>query len=170
MPEFIIKSALYPISKTLKTKTGADVLGLKIDHIFKDMKIPLYFIVGKEDEVTPVSLVKSMHDQYDFEEKYLNIVEGEHHSMRSEKTLEEICQFIKMIIQKYPLDKKEKMEKKSIKNFVMNNETGEGLIPIKIQKTRIRIRSDKEKENNKYIQNRNVQTRLEKDSDIWIFR
>lgn len=158
-------------------------MGVDIKGMFEELEIPIYFIVGKEDDVTPVEVVKSLHDNYKHEEKYLKLIYGEHHSMRSKETIEDICEFINEVFtgirRAKTIKEEEKIEKeRGVTRLSINHETGEQLKPIKMQKSKVCIRPKKNKLSVPVVNNRgkneeeNIETRLQKDKnqDIWVFK
>lgn len=175
----MIKMGLLPVSSTLKEKTHADILGINIKHVFEDLDIPIYFLVGKEDEVTPVEIVKSLHDEYKYREKYLNLIEGEHHSMRTSKIVGEIKEFIDLVFstrKEKKIEKKEKIENPKSTGKKLQRSMEEEKTPIKIKRSQVYIKDKpklkKGERNKKEMEEEIIETRLEKDKveDIWVFK
>lgn len=171
---------MYPISRSIESKTNVDVVGINIEPYFKKIEIPLYFIVAKDDSITPLDSVKSLHDNYGEEEKYLSVIEGEHHTERKNPLKENILSFVKNIEENLrKLEKKNSGKKQDDEALRMtvgfNEDTDEGLKPRVIKKSRVCVKvKDARKRKSKKRKaegelNPGDEREKKTDRDVWMF-
>ena len=82
VPRCIIGCVLSCMAKTVKSKTGVNILNIKPNLLMQNIKIPCFFIVGKEDTLARPSRVKELFLRCGSEDKVLFLVEGEHATNR----------------------------------------------------------------------------------------
>ena len=94
-PNFITSSALWPIASTCKKETGYDVVNQDQLNVIKNTRVPAIFLVGRQDVITPPQMVQNLESIYGGQPKKFLIVDGEHHTERTNRDIE----FAKMFIE-----------------------------------------------------------------------
>ena len=79
--------------KTVKKKTGNDLSLVKPIDWVEAVKLPVFFIVGKEDNLAKPTRVKSLFDKYGGENKQFFLVEGTHQSSRDAVVVQKAVAF-----------------------------------------------------------------------------
>ena len=128
IPRFVVSGLLFPLSGTLKTQTGYDVLSTSPKSIVKLLDVPAYFMVSDKDTISPPNKLKKMFQKYGKHvekngskvEKVFRLFEGEHNSMRHYNLLQETSKWLKKFYESsYQKDFDEQLSdtpKKSVKS------------------------------------------------------
>lgn len=80
MAAFLIRPLLIPISMTIHTQTGYDVLSSSPIDFAKKLTIPVIFLVAEKDEISPPKKVQKMFDIYGSEKKKYHLMLGREHA------------------------------------------------------------------------------------------
>ena len=97
MPKFVVKTALYPIGKTIRNKTGYDVISVAPYKKAKYIKIPAFFMVSFDDKVALPKKVEKMYKAYGSCNKKLRYFKGEHHDCRDGEVIKDGIDFLRML-------------------------------------------------------------------------
>jgi len=96
VPRFLIKTALMPISSTIKKKTGYDVLSNNPVDFVQSIDVPTYTFVGREDKISRPDRVKEMHAKFSTTNKHFELVDGEHNSYRDDEIVVGAINWVKI--------------------------------------------------------------------------
>lgn len=112
VPKCLLSCAIYCIAKTIKKKTGYDVLGINNYKHVPNIDIPLFMIVAYDDVLARPNRVKELYRTYKSSHKNLYLCEGTHPDMREDEVYVLTCSFIWNLFDTYSV----KNENKSL-NF-----------------------------------------------------
>lgn len=96
IPAFVIRTGLIPISYSLESNTGYDVLGISPKDLVASCKIPALFLVATDDFISPPELVNVMYSNYGDAYKEFVQTEGEHHTPREDSDIERCLAWLKL--------------------------------------------------------------------------
>ena len=103
---------MFFVGSDLKKKTGYDLFDIDTSEAVKKIKdIPAYFMVSKEDYITPVSVVNELYNNYGGSVKQFVKLSGFHHTFRTNSELIHASDFLKRLAEKNSLQE----EKQSMK-------------------------------------------------------
>ena len=94
IPEFIINSVLFFLKSTIKSKNDMDIDKLKPIDFADISKTPTFFIHAMKDELIPYKHSIQLFEKYGGK-KSINIVEGNHNSLRQKHLITKIVHFFK---------------------------------------------------------------------------
>jgi hypothetical protein len=98
IPEFVTKSAVFFVSSDLKKKTGYDLFDIDTSNaVTKIKEIPAYFMVSKDDYITPVPIINELYNAYGCQHKQIVKISGFHHTFRQNNELIHASDFLKKI-------------------------------------------------------------------------
>ena len=78
IPKCFVNLALFFVLKTVKKKIGIDLRKIKPIEEVKKLKIPCFFIVGKDDIISRPDKVKDLYIAYKGNIKQFYLIPGEH--------------------------------------------------------------------------------------------
>lgn len=101
--------------KTAKNKTGSDLTQVKPIEWVSSLNLPVFFMVGKEDNLAKPYRVKELFDKYGGEDKQFYLIEGTHQSVRDQTVIKKAVAFA---LRTFTMDalKTEKLRNLSIHN------------------------------------------------------
>jgi esterase/lipase len=94
VPRCLIGCILGCLIKTAKKKTGVNIAKVKPIDLVRDIRLPAFFMVGKDDVLAKPVRVKELYDKYAGEEKQFFLIEGTHQSMRDQVVVKKAVAFI----------------------------------------------------------------------------
>ena len=92
IPEFIINSVLFFLKNTIKKKNDMDIDKLRPIDFAEISKAPTFFIHAMKDELIPYKHTIQLYEKYGGK-KSINIVEGNHNSLRQKHLITKIIHF-----------------------------------------------------------------------------
>ena len=121
IPEFIINSVLFFLKNTIKSKNDMDIDQLRPIDFAEISKAPTFFIHAMKDELIPYKHTIQLYEKYGGK-KSINIVEGNHNSLRQKHLITKIVHFFSNYLNE---NKNEKVNFKEIKDHNKNIEEKE---------------------------------------------
>lgn len=108
---------MYFVDQDLKNKTGYDLFDIDTSEaVRKITDIPAYFMVSKEDQITPVKVVNELYTNYGCQVKQFAKISGLHHTFRTNLELIQASDFLKRLVEKNTIQKKKMNLKMQQKN------------------------------------------------------
>ena len=121
IPEFIINSVLFFLKNTIKKKNDMDIDKLRPIDFAEISKAPTFFIHAMKDELIPYKHTIQLYEKYGGK-KSINIVEGNHNSLRQKHLIIKIIHFFCKYLNE---NKNEKVNSNEINEQNKNNEEKE---------------------------------------------
>ena len=123
LPNFVLTTTMNFVKNTVKEKCGLDIDKLKPILYANKTKTPAFFLHAVGDELISLEQTLKLVEEYKGE-KFINVVEGGHNSLRQKHVLEKIASFF--VIYLYKENEKEmssyiKVNKLNENNFKINN-------------------------------------------------
>jgi len=82
IPSLLMTVPLHFLSTKLKETVGEDLLTMKPMDSAKKLRLPVFFLTGKNDELLPQGCVSSMYKECPSSKKIMQYSEGDHNSER----------------------------------------------------------------------------------------
>ena len=92
LPNFVLTTAMNFVKKTVKEKCGLDIDKLKPILYANKTKTPAFFLHAVTDELISLEQTLKLVENY-AGERFINVVEGGHNSLRQKHVLEKIAKF-----------------------------------------------------------------------------
>ena len=92
LPNFVLSTAMNLVKNTVKEKCGLDIDKLKPILYANKTKTPAFFLHAVTDELISLEQTLKLVENYGGE-KFINVVEGGHNSLRQKHVLEKIAKF-----------------------------------------------------------------------------
>ena len=92
LPNFVLTTAMNFVKNTVKAKCGLDIDKLKPFIYANKTKTPAFFLHAVGDELISLEQTLQLVENY-AGEKFINVVEGGHNSLRQKHVLEKIAKF-----------------------------------------------------------------------------
>ena len=92
LPNFVLTTAMNFVKNTVKAKCGLDIDKLKPFIYANKTKTPAFFLHAVGDELISLEQTLQLVENYTGE-KFINVVEGGHNSLRQKHVLEKIAKF-----------------------------------------------------------------------------
>jgi len=123
LPNFVLTTTMNFVKNTVKEKCGLDIDKLKPILYANKTKTPAFFLHAVGDELISLEQTLKLVEEYKGE-KFINVVEGGHNSLRQKHVLEKIASFFVTYL--YRENEKEmssyiKVNKLNENNFKINN-------------------------------------------------
>lgn len=109
IPRLLIKTALLPISSTIKSKTNYDVLSNNPIEYAGSLHTPVYMFVSKDDVIARPDRVEQMFKKFSSRDKIFDKIEGEHHSYREDEVIQKVHQWLMQVVNRRKSEKKNKI-------------------------------------------------------------
>lgn len=94
VPNFALHMIFPLLGAKLLKETGYDIMGIDLNDKIKEIKLPIFFIVGLDDNIAGAVHVRTLYENYGGSKKMLRMFEGEHAEDRSEKIINELVNFL----------------------------------------------------------------------------
>ena len=92
LPNFVLTTAMNFVKKTVEEKCGLDIDKLKPILYANKTKTPAFFLHAVTDELISLEQTLKLVENY-AGERFINVVEGGHNSLRQKHVLEKIAKF-----------------------------------------------------------------------------
>jgi dipeptidyl aminopeptidase/acylaminoacyl peptidase len=92
LPNFVLTTAMNFVKNTVKEKCGLDIDKLKPVLYANKTRTPAFFLHAVGDELINLEQTLELVDEY-AGERFINVVEGGHNSLRQKHVLEKIAKF-----------------------------------------------------------------------------
>ena len=92
LPNFVVTTAMNFVKNTVKEKCGLDIDKLKPFLYANKTKTPAFFLHAVADELISLEQTLELVENY-AGERFINVVEGGHNSLRQKHVLEKIAKF-----------------------------------------------------------------------------
>ena len=99
LPNFVLTTAMNFVKNTVKEKCGLDIDKLKPVLYANKTRTPAFFLHAVGDELINLEQTLELVDEY-AGERFINVVEGGHNSLRQKHVLEKIAKFFKTYLYK----------------------------------------------------------------------
>ena len=99
LPNFVLTTAMNFVKNTVKEKCGLDIDKLKPILYANKTRTPAFFLHAVGDELINLEQTLELVDEY-AGERFINVVEGGHNSLRQKHVLEKIAKFFKTYLYK----------------------------------------------------------------------
>lgn len=119
VPRCLIGCVLGCLLKTAKKKTGVNIAKIRPVDLVRNIKLPAFFMVGKDDMLAKPVRVKELYDKYAGDDKQFFLIEGTHQSTRDQIVVKKAVAFIMKILDLEQF----KLERLRQSNFEYSEET-----------------------------------------------
>jgi len=124
LPNFVLTTTMNFVKNTVKEKCGLDIDKLKPILYANKTKTPAFFLHAVADELISLEQTLKLVENYGGE-KFINVVEGGHNSLRQKHVLEKIANFFVTYLRKEKeeeISSYKQVNKINDKSFRLNNE------------------------------------------------
>ena len=124
LPNFVLTTTMNFVKNTVKEKCGLDIDKLKPILYANKTKTPAFFLHAVADELISLEQTLKLVENYGGE-KFINVVEGGHNSLRQKHVLEKIANFFVTYLRKEKEEEISSYKQVNTRNdnsFRLNNE------------------------------------------------
>ena len=124
LPNFVLTTTMSFVKNTVKEKCGLDIDKLKPILYANKTKTPAFFLHAVADELISLEQTLKLVENYGGE-KFINVVEGGHNSLRQKHVLEKIANFFVTYLRKEKEEEISSYKQVNTRNdnsFRLNNE------------------------------------------------